>query len=866
MNESSRVKFSAKEKTVLQNTRNGVVEKNLSSGTTTNVSRKVREVDYFRVEQKSSAESVVSKRKQQSRPKDSSIESIVADTKAHGTGSQYTGTLLFTAVTVAADRMVSALSLTETEEQKTTQDEILGNPEENLGRATEVGRTIKSLPQKAIIYGGRAAEYVKLMKNPESGIVAPHLEKHSVNTQNLANKIYNSERYRKMQEEKGVDSSPVKSDEPVKKSVDSKLVHNKDRGLIQDAPKNFSEKSVRDSKPKVKSDGKQGAKQIKNTVPNLKFGEKVSDISIPASSGLNPEIKSDGRQTANPVKHIENIKDAVSEAQSELNSVSEEITGEGDLQEGLRSELAKIEKNNLQKKARRKAEDSVKSTVKTGAKAVKKIEDRISETAIKAEAKSEGISVESVKLRHESRQRSKGSLVHSVTGQKADKKLSKESVRKADSSLSHVAKTRSTVAESVKPTRASALSFSKNPSRKAVKGKSFQKNRYRRDYAKAVRGARFGKSALIANTPVKAFNTVKEKLMSFISGKKSYVWILALIGMFVMIFVSGGTIFTSLISGTETAVIETTYPSTDEDILGAEAYFKGLEANLKTQIDNIEWSYPNYDEYTYDLEDIKHNPYVLISYLSAVFGNFKQRDVQDEIYSLFSEQYTLTLTEKTEIEYEEVTDYDDEGDPVLRFEEKEKKILEVKLENKGLPAVTFSRMTQKQKNHYLIYQKCLGNRSYLFGIMTEGGGAPNVNYHPSEEALSDENFRKLITEAEKYLGYPYVWGGASPETSFDCSGYVSWVINHSGLGYNFGRLGSDPLFFNMCTSIPESLVKPGDLIFFQKTYDTDNTSHVGIVVGENMMIHCGGNGVEYANYKSDYWIAHFYAYGRLHSP
>lgn len=225
----------------------------------------------------------------------------------------------------------------------------------------------------------------------------------------------------------------------------------------------------------------------------------------------------------------------------------------------------------------------------------------------------------------------------------------------------------------------------------------------------------------------------------------------------------------------------------------------------------------------------------------------------------------MTFSETTATEYEEVTEYDEDGDPVLSHIPRERRTLHVTLENRGLPAVVFANLSTSEKNRYILYQRCYGNRSYLLGIVTQDGN-PNVNYHPSEEALSDERFRMLITEAERYLGYPYVWGGASPETSFDCSGYVSWVINHSGLGYNFGRLGSDPLFFNMCTSIPESLVRPGDLIFFQRTYDTDNTSHVGIVVGEGMMIHCGGNGVEYTSYKSAYFIEHFYVFGRLHSP
>ena len=239
--------------------------------------------------------------------------------------------------------------------------------------------------------------------------------------------------------------------------------------------------------------------------------------------------------------------------------------------------------------------------------------------------------------------------------------------------------------------------------------------------------------------------------------------------------------------------------------------------------------------------------------------------MKSEMDLLFSEQYILTFTEDSETYYEEEYGFDESGEPEITIIPHEKKTLNITLENKGLPAAAFSGMTQSQKSQYVIYQSCYGNRSYLFGVIT-GSGTPNVNYHPSEEALSDENFAKLIAEAEKYLGYPYVWGGASPETSFDCSGFVSWVINHAGLGYSFGRLGTDALFFNMCTSIPESLVKPGDLIFFQKTYDTDNTSHVGIVVGDNMMIHCGGNGVEYTNYKSDYYVQHFYGYGRLHEP
>ena len=291
----------------------------------------------------------------------------------------------------------------------------------------------------------------------------------------------------------------------------------------------------------------------------------------------------------------------------------------------------------------------------------------------------------------------------------------------------------------------------------------------------------------------------------------------------------------------------TTYPSEDSEILGAEAVYAGLEAELQTYLDTYENTH-DYDEYHFDLDEIEHDPYVLISLLSALHeGEWTLAQVEGTLQMLFDQQYILT--ERVEVE----TRYDSDDEPYSWY------ICYVTLENKNLSHLPVSLLSEDQMSRYSIYMSTLGNRPDLFPEpgYVDKYTKPPVDYEVPGEYLDDETFAAILSEAEKYLGYPYVWGGSSPSTSFDCSGFVSWVINHSG--WNVGRLGAQGLY-NICT--PTGSPKPGDLVFFKGTYDTPGVSHCGIYVGDGMMIHCG-DPISYASLNTSYWQSHFYAYGRL---
>lgn len=295
------------------------------------------------------------------------------------------------------------------------------------------------------------------------------------------------------------------------------------------------------------------------------------------------------------------------------------------------------------------------------------------------------------------------------------------------------------------------------------------------------------------------------------------------------------------------AVGATTYPSKDEDILGAEAAYAGMEAELQSYLDTYESTH-DYDEYHFDLDGIEHDPYVLISILSVLHeGEWTLSQVESTLEMLFDRQYILTERMVRE------TRHDSDGDPYSWY------ICYVTLENRNLSHLPLELMGEEEMARYSLYMSTLGNRPDLFpeSEYVDKYTKPPVDYEVPGEYLDDETFAAILTEAEKYLGYPYVWGGSSPATSFDCSGFVSWVINHSG--WNVGRLGAQGLY-NICT--PTNAPRPGDLVFFEGTYDTSGVSHCGIYVGDGMMIHAG-DPISYANLNTSYWQSHFYAYGRL---
>lgn len=368
---------------------------------------------------------------------------------------------------------------------------------------------------------------------------------------------------------------------------------------------------------------------------------------------------------------------------------------------------------------------------------------------------------------------------------------------------------------------------------------------------------------------------LKERVQNFVEDHKGAIAIAILIALGIFMIVCSLTMCSSMGGSSSSIILGTTYLASDEDILAAEAIYCGLESGLQAQIDNMETSYPGYDEYQYQIDEISHDPYALISYLTVKYGEFTSDQVTSEINSLFQQQYTLNIWETTETRTREVTrtetrqvrnpktgQVETQVVTITETEEYEVTILNVSLTNKGLEMVVFENLNEEEFQSYRNYQATLGNRSYLFGDRTQ---TPTLYYEIPPEYLEDERFANMIREANKYLGYPYVFGGSSPSTSFDCSGFVSWVINHCGNGWNVGRLGATGLM-NICTIVSPSEARPGDLIFFEKTYNCDGpASHVGIYVGDGMMIHCG-KPIQYTSIETSYWQEHFLCFGRLPEP
>ncbi len=410
-----------------------------------------------------------------------------------------------------------------------------------------------------------------------------------------------------------------------------------------------------------------------------------------------------------------------------------------------------------------------------------------------------------------------------------------------------------------------------------------QRQSIKAEYQAARTGEKTGLAATVQSTKTftekirELFGSAAETLSEH-PGAFLTCGLLALVLMFVTSTFSSCT---ALSGNPGATILATSYTATDEDIRGANNDYKAMEADLQAQIGRIESDYPGYDEYQYDLAEINHNPYVLTSYLTVLFEDYTRDEVQAKLREIFDAQYKLTTREEVQIRYRTETrtgtrtkkHKDPETGEITEEEEEyeyevqvpyEYKILHVKLTNNSLEMVVAnSRLTDDQQERYQILMQTKGNRSYLFEDDIYASDTPGLNYTLNTEALSDVKFANMMREATKYLGYPYVWGGSSPSTSFDCSGFVCWVINHSGNGWNVGRTTAEGLR-QMLRIIPASEAKPGDIIFFQGTYDTSGASHVGIYVGDGMMIHCG-NPIQYASVNSSYFRAHFYCYGRLPS-
>ena len=407
-----------------------------------------------------------------------------------------------------------------------------------------------------------------------------------------------------------------------------------------------------------------------------------------------------------------------------------------------------------------------------------------------------------------------------------------------------------------------------------------QKQAIKRQYAAQKAGFRAAEtSAKTAKEAVKK----SEQATSFVVRHRKGIVVILGIFMLLAFLLNAVSSCSMMVEGIGAGIAAGSYAAADDDIVGAEAAYCAMEQALQRQLDRYELTH-DYDEYHYELDDIGHDPYVLTAILSAMHpGEWTLQEVMGTLEMLFEKQYILTETVESETRYrtETVTGerhardpvtgaylYDQWGDPILEEYEYETQVpytyrsVTVKLENFDLSHVPVYVMNEETLGRYAIYMATLGNRPDLFPdsdyirqMLIEG----YTKYDLPPEALENTRFAAMIKEAEKYLGYPYVWGGSSPSTSFDCSGYVCWVLNHSG--WSVGRTSAQGLY-NLCTPVSRSNARPGDLVFFKGTYKTNGVSHVGIYVGNNRMLHCG-NPISYTNINTQYWQSHFFTFGRL---
>ena len=396
-----------------------------------------------------------------------------------------------------------------------------------------------------------------------------------------------------------------------------------------------------------------------------------------------------------------------------------------------------------------------------------------------------------------------------------------------------------------------------------------QKQAIKKQYAAAKRaGQTAGTAGKTAGNTARAAKTAAQKggqATGFLWRHKKGSLIVIALFLIVCLLLNSLSSCSILLQGGLSGLAGSTYPAKDSDMLGAEDAYAEMEADLQYELDHYESLHSGYDEYHYDLDEIKHDPYVLVSILTAYHqGEWTLDEVQGTLAMLFEKQYILTERVEVETRYRTETDTwtDEEGNSHTDTYEVpyDYYICYVTLENFDLSHVPVYIMNEEQLSLYAVYMSTLGNRPDLFaGHPNAAGREDYLDYDVPPEALEDETFAAMLEEAEKYLGFPYVWGGSSPSTSFDCSGFVSWVINHSG--WDVGRLGAQGLC-DICTPVSAANARPGDLIFFKGTYDTPGVSHCGIYVGNSMMIHCG-DPISYANINSSYWQSHFYTFGRL---
>ena len=348
---------------------------------------------------------------------------------------------------------------------------------------------------------------------------------------------------------------------------------------------------------------------------------------------------------------------------------------------------------------------------------------------------------------------------------------------------------------------------------------------------------------------------------------KSNAHVLLIVGVFLLLLLLVMSAFSScsiLFSGTTQVSGQTIYTAEDRDIRGAETDYKKLEKELDKKIKRTPTDHPGYNEYQYHLDPIEHDPWQLTSFLTTLYDDYTRSEVQGKLKETFKKQYKLTTWVEVQIRYKTVWVISPAGIPIPTQVPYEYRIFHTKLVNRGLEVVIREELNNDQWKRYEIFQDTLGGRPYLFngGLPpggSDGSGAPGIDYKVPAEALTDEEFAAIYKEAQKYVGTPYVWGGSTPETGFDCSGYVCWVYNQNG--YDVGRTTANGLW-NKSQHISEAEAKPGDLVFFEGTYDTPGKSHVGIYLGNGKMV-SAGDPIKYADIHSSYWQKYLSGFGRL---
>ena len=384
---------------------------------------------------------------------------------------------------------------------------------------------------------------------------------------------------------------------------------------------------------------------------------------------------------------------------------------------------------------------------------------------------------------------------------------------------------------------------------------------------KAVSGGASAARSGVEQVVDKGKSVVGSAVNSLMTAAKSNEHVLVIVGVFVLLILMVMSGFSScgiLFSGSTQVSGQTIYSAEDRDIRGAEQDYKKLEKELDKKIKRTPQDHPGYNEYQYHLDPIEHDPWQLTSFLTTLYDDYTRSEVQGKLQEIFKKQYKLTTWVEVQIRYKTVWVISPAGIPVPTQVPYEYKIFHTKLENRGLEVVIREELTEDQWKRYEIFQDTLGGRPYLFngGLPpggSDGSGAPGIDYTVPAEALTDTEFAAIYEEAKKYVGTPYVWGGSTPETGFDCSGYVCWVYNQAG--YDVGRTTANGLW-QKSQHISEAEAKPGDLVFFKGTYDTPGMSHVGIYLGNGKMV-SAGDPIKYADIHSSYWQQYLAGFGRL---